>query len=44
MQHDTWCMMSVVEYFDWLKEQLVNQVPSTALNNLFKRCQVVQLQ
>ena len=44
MQHDTWCMMSVVEYFDWLIEQPVNQVPSTVLNNLFKRCHVVQLQ
>ena len=29
VRRDTWCVMSVVEYFDWLKKQPVNQVPST---------------
>ena len=27
-RRDTWCVTSDVEYFDWLKTKVVNQVPS----------------
>ena len=26
-RRDTWCVTSVMEQFDWLKKQPVNQVP-----------------
>ena len=36
-RHDTWCVMSVVEYFDWLKKKPVNQVPWTEWTIIYSK-------
>ena len=36
-----WSMTSVVEYFDWLKKQPVNQAPSTKLTIIYSKVVVL---
>ena len=39
-RRDTWCVTSEVKYFDWLKKQPVNQVPSTEQTIICSRVDV----